>query len=151
LLTSVSYDELKKQKKRKKEDKIYPYIHHIYTCFIHSLYYKFTCFIPYIYYKCSSNLLNSYKSTISRCPFQLKAKSKKSYSHFLSNCFESHLLLPTAKAIVLLVVTMQVTSSINMPKPYFFYPFSIFPLPSISSLRIPKGKKKYELSNKQHT
>ena len=25
---------------------------------------------------------------ITRCPFQLKAKSKKSYSHFLSNCFD---------------------------------------------------------------
>ena len=40
LPTRVSYDELEK----KEEDRVYPYIHHIYTCFIHSLHKKFTCF-----------------------------------------------------------------------------------------------------------
>ena len=50
LLTSVSYDELKKEKK---EGTMYPYIHHIYTCFIHFLHHKFTFFIHCIHYKCS--------------------------------------------------------------------------------------------------
>jgi hypothetical protein len=48
-------------------DRIYPYIHHIYTCFIQSLHHKFIYFIHYIHYKCSPNLLNSYKSTIILC------------------------------------------------------------------------------------
>jgi len=70
LPTRVSYDELKKR-----EDRIYPYIYHIYTCFIHSLHHKFTGFIHCIHYKVSPNLLNSYKSIIILC----RNENKKTY------------------------------------------------------------------------
>jgi len=78
LLTSVSYDELKKEKAYQNIPLYTPYIH----IFYHSLHHKITYFIHCIHYKCNPSLLNSYKSTIILCGNKNWTKQKQLINTF---------------------------------------------------------------------